>query len=221
MSRLHFAKFDIERMRMLYLGMKKQYYTYLEDNPYHYIQSEHSSILHVKECHYAKQIKKSGMVRIEGQALFEGYAICKHCSKDFSAIQFYPEPAICSDEFVNIAQSEFDENYINRLCQRYGLTCQISNGLIFIKSPIASWRIYHDYESVVEVFHQNMRTQKSSKARQRRPTNEGFHKQNIKEKRLEAVVKYIYYHDRNFFSGKRSRKSRMEQIFEQLENVRK
>lgn len=220
MNRLHFSKYDVERMRLLFLEIRRQYNTYLKGTTRKYYRSSGSDIIHVKSCHFARRISMDKKILVEGKELFDGYSICKCCRKKFPSIQFKANKKKASI-LIKEPGDEFDDEYIFYLCQRYGLHCQISDGVIFVKSSIATWRIYHNYENVTEVFHQNISVVNRANAKKKKPLNVGFHKQEIKEKRLDAVLRYIYFHDKNYFGGKRSRKNKVEQLLEELEQRRK
>lgn len=184
MNRLHYSKYDVERMRLLYLEIRKQYFNYLKGTPRKYYRSSSSNIIHVKSCHFIKRMVPEKRVLVEGRELLEGYSVCKCCRKNFPNIHFKAHKR-SKQEFVDAKQCDFSDEYVYKSCRRYGLSCHISDGVIFVKSSIAAWRIYHNYEKVTE------------------------------------VLRYIYYHDKNYFSGKRVQKSNVEQLLEELERKRK
>lgn len=220
MDRFNYSKYDVERMRLLFLEIRKQYFNYLKGTTRKYYRSSSSNIIHVKSCHFMKRMLPEKRVLVEGRELLEGYSVCKCCRKKFPSIHFKANKT-SKPKVVDERQFEFDDEYVYEACHGYGLSCQVSNEVIFVKSSIAAWRIYHNYEKVTEVFHQNMNLTNRDNTKKRRSLNTGFHKQSLKEKNLEAVLRYIYYHDKNYFSGKRAQKSKVEQLFEKLEMRKK
>lgn len=110
----------------------------------------------------------------------------------------------------------WNDEYIKDLCDNFGLTCQISNGIIFIKTNIATWRIYHNGEKVLEVFHENYRIRRDQFYKKKK-CNEGYHRQEIKDKTLQGVLSYIKSHDKYLYSPKKVKKSRVERLFEKIE----
>ena len=220
MDRLHYSKYDVERMRLLFLEIRNQYFSYLKGTTRKYYRSSGSEIIHVKSCHFVKRMSSEKRVLVEGRELLDGYSVCKCCRKKFPSIQFKANK-MNKPSVVKEFRYEFDDENVYDLCHRYGLSCQISDGVIFVKSSIATWRIYHNYEKITEVFHQNISVVNRANAKKKKPLNVGFHKQEIKEKRLDAVLRYIHFHDKNYFSGKRAQKSKVEQLLEELEQKRK
>ena len=220
MDRLHYSKYDVERMRLLFLEIRNQYFSYLKGTTRKYYRSSSSATIHVKSCHFIQRMLSENRVLVEGRELLDGYSVCKCCRKKFPSIQFKANKKNVQN-LMKEPVDEFDDEYIFYLCQRYGLHCQISDGVIFVKSAIATWRIYHNYQNVTEVFHQNISVVNRANAKKKKPLNVGFHKQEIKEKRLDAVLRYIHYHDKNYFGGKRSQKNKVEQLLEELEQKRK
>ena len=88
-----------------------------------------------------------------------------------------------------------DEEKIDTLCEAYGFTCSISDGIIFLRTPFAYWRIYYSGNEVTEVYHENYRNYQGSIPKK---YEEGFHRQNVKKKTLNGVLKYIARHEKGF-----------------------
>lgn len=113
-----------------------------------------------------------------------------------------------------------EDEYIKNLCNLFGLSCQISNGVIFVKTNIATWRIYYNGKKVLKVYHENYRIRRDQ-FRKRMKCNEGYHKQEIKDKTLYGVLRYIQSHDKYLYSPKKIRKSRVEKLFDKIEHEKR
>lgn len=113
-----------------------------------------------------------------------------------------------------------EDEYIKNLCNLFGLSCQISNGVIFVKTNIATWRIYYNGKKVLKVYHENYRIRRDQ-FRKRMKCNEGYHKQEIKDKTLYGVLRYIQSHDKYLYSKKKIRKNRVEKLFDKIEHEKR
>ena len=71
MNRLHYSKYDVERMRLLYLEIRKQDFNYLKGTPRKYYRSSSTNIIHVKSCHFITRMVPEKRVLVEGRELLE------------------------------------------------------------------------------------------------------------------------------------------------------
>lgn len=117
-------------------------------------------------------------------------------------------------EYRNLPLTE--ENIL-RICNRYNMKCNFSDGIVFLTTNCGYWRIYLNGDKVDRVFHGNyeIRMQEHKK---KKKCNEGFHLQHISHTNFYDTLKYIYYHDKDLY-GKR-KKTRVEILLEQLEKER-
>lgn len=215
-KQLHWAKYDVGCLKKLFCSASYQCHKQrilVEDCSM--VKSSNSLVIHNVECHYVAYIKEKYQMKANIMDFFNGYALCKHCvsARRFPKLLFY-KTADWSSEI------QLHEEVIKKLCTQYHLKYQIGEGVIFIQTKVSSWRIYHNYEKVTEVYHENYRFKKSQKFINRK-CNDGFHKQDIKGESLFEVLQYIQQHDKFFFREKKSAKQRIDILFEKLEEERR
>lgn len=46
---------------------------------------------------------------------------------------------------------EFSEEKIAEICKKFEMKCNFSNRVIFIRTHISNWRIYHDEEKIINI----------------------------------------------------------------------
>lgn len=209
---LHHAKYNVECLEKLYIVIRRTYQKRCDLAGENYMKADNSYVIHHKKCHHASIIRETGRMNVKGADLFEGYHVCRHCKKHFLKIDLKN-----CDTKKPVLKDLWDDDYINGLCNHFGLTCQISNGVIFVKTNIATWRIYHNGKKVLEVYHENYRFRKDQFCKKKK-CNEGYHKQEINDETLFGVLRYIQSHDKHLYSTKKIRKSKVEQLFEKIEN---
>lgn len=109
------------------------------------------------------------------------------------------------------------EDNILRICNRYNMKCNFSDGIVFLTTNCGYWRIYLNGDKVDRVFHGNYEIRMQERKKKKK-CNEGFHLQHISHTNFYDTLKYIYYHDKDLY-GKR-KKTRVEILLEQLERER-
>lgn len=219
LAHLHFAKQDVQYLFALY---QKMYADYLELTREEIaVANEKAKIIHTSECRYAKHIKETARPGVK-TLIFRGYRACTCCGGDLDLRKIYWMPtlqeektkksgeAISEAELKNIPLTE---NNIKRICNRYGMKCNISEYIIFLTTNCGYWRLYFDGEKVNKVFHGNYEMRKNDRKKKKK-CNEGFHRQKISFTNFYEVVRYIYYHDRDLYS--KSRKSKVEILLEKI-----
>lgn len=110
---------------------------------------------------------------------------------------------------------------IELICGCFNLDFRFFVNGIIIKTPFSVWRVLinNDKNLVSGVYHQNYKSGslnsygKNSKMR-------GFHKQKTDSNNFFDVIQYIYYHDKDFMKL-RMKKTRIELLFDQIENDKK
>ena len=110
----------------------------------------------------------------------------------------------------------FSEEMIETICRKFGMKCQFSDGVIFVSTTIASWRLFHDGRVVTAIYHQNYRNNMNgahSKNRRTKFSHE-FHRQDKYIEDYYDALDYIYCHDKFFF--KRKHDTRMDKLFRQI-----
>lgn len=50
-----------------------------------------------------------------------------------------------------------DEGAFREYCEEHGIACQFSVGWVFLRTPVAFWKIKHDRTEVLKVLHQSLR----------------------------------------------------------------
>ena len=112
-------------------------------------------------------------------------------------------------------EESFEEN-VSRICDRYHMTCKFVDGMFAVGTGIGKWGVFHDGKNVISVYHENYRGNYGQRKKKKKKYNEEFHKQNVDTADMEEVLEYIYYHDKNFFSGKKFN-SKLEYLLDKVE----
>lgn len=94
----------------------------------------------------------------------------------------------------------YTEDQLIKLANDNGLKIDFGAGIIYIKTNVSRWRLFHNYERVKEVWHENYRTGIEQYST-RRKFNNDYHKQKIKGT-YEEVLAYIASHDRKMCDRK-------------------
>lgn len=89
------------------------------------------------------------------------------------------------------------ETDIAKLCNRYQIAYRFAQNYIDLHTHVAAWRIQHVEGEVKSVYHENYSSGPMQHGGDK--FNSGFHRQKIKTKKIDRVIKYIYYHDRDFW----------------------
>lgn len=93
----------------------------------------------------------------------------------------------------------YTESGLAEIASKEGLTIEFAQGVIFIRTVASTWRLFHDYEKVTKVWHENYRT-RMQQYTTRRKTNDGYHVQKIKGS-FPDIFSYIARHDKKMLSG--------------------
>lgn len=101
----------------------------------------------------------------------------------------------------------FFEDSFTRYCNNYGLQCSFSDGIVFVKTNLSEWRIYHDERIVKKLYHSSFFTggRLLSQKAGRLKYGEGFHRQRIPDyvgDDIYDVLRYIARHERNKTAAK-------------------
>lgn len=99
----------------------------------------------------------------------------------------------CTYKIGRYVQNQFSEKNIERLCNVYQMKYHIAEGIIFVSTETGNWRIIHNDDRVISVFHQSLRLPLNHRRKGR--FEYGYHKQDINYTELEDVLKYIRVHD--------------------------
>ncbi|MDD3137743.1 MAG: exonuclease domain-containing protein [Lachnospiraceae bacterium] len=211
---LHCSKHDVFYLKELFCTTKFLYEHqcqgyYWNKKP---VRLKSSDVIHSSECHYIQE--KSSLQATGYEDIFNGYKLCKHCVNTKRHVVM-PKKL----DVQKIYESyKFSEEKIAKLFEKYEMECNFSNKVIFIRTHISSWRIYHDEEKIINIYHENYR--KNEKIRKRIRFNDGYHIQNIKCRNLNDAINYIQKHDENFFTKKNNNQNRIDLLFDMLEKER-
>jgi len=116
-------------------------------------------------------------------------------------------------------EEQFDDEIIRGMCEHFRLDCSITEGLVFVRSPYSTWRIFHNYKEIEVVYHENY--QKLRRVDYlRRKINEGYHEQDIHATTMYGVLDYIYKHEKGFMKSKNKEQLRLERLFEKVKEER-
>lgn len=167
-------------------------------------------ILHNEQCRYLNKISENRQIQADRMLIFSGYRPCKCCKGDswakFGWKQEFPDTKPESEKKREYGaykgrKKQLTEKTIAGICEKFGMSYNISQGVVFIRSPVFSWRIYHDGCHVTRVLHENYRGSSTLKSKGGKG-NEGFHIQKMYTREFYETVKYIYYHDRSYLKRK-------------------
>ncbi|KXL52272.1 exonuclease [Anaerotignum neopropionicum] len=210
---LHCSKYDAYYLKELFCTMKFLYKHQCQgDWKNKPVGLKNSDIIHSLKCHYI--VGKNSIQASGYEDIFCGYKLCKHCVNTRKHIVM-PKKF----DVQKIYESyKFSEEKIAKLCEKFEMECNFSNKVIFIRTNISNWRIYHDEEKIINIFHENYR--KSEKVRKKIKFNDGYHVQNIKCRNLYDAINYIHKHDENFFTKKKYNQNRIDLLFDMLEQER-
>lgn len=211
---LHIAKHDVAYLKELFCSVKLQYKKWCDEkDTRHVYKNEFSDVLHGPGCHC---IRGRNVSECSVMEIFQGKKLCRHCYKRGYFILLPKD--LWSEPF------EADlclEKRVSEICNRYHMRYHFAIGMFSVKTAVATWRVYHDEKEVVSVFHENYRKNKGDKIKRKLKYNEGFHKQDVKFSDVSELLRYIYHHDKNFFTEKKYKK-RMNYLLDKVEKeVRK
>lgn len=242
---LHCSKHDVSYLVQLFSHLEQKY---LQTNTANLVFSRSSGIIHQEGCYYASRIADSNLREATPSQLFQQHALCKYCQRSYAfpkiEIKSYKKLKEKEKKAKNSAanaakkngkkskntsskyafvlppeEEQFYDDVVQMLCDHYELECSISEGLIFIRTAASHWRIYHDYEKVKRVMHENYHKGYNVNY-QFRKASEGYHEQVLDKSSLAAVLRYIASHDKSFLKGKTFKKTRLDYLFDQIEKQR-
>ena len=143
---------------------------------FYYSTKTKKRVLHLKNCHHIKAIKKENVATVssvvEAQKKGIGTTVCKCCSalrKDYSRNL---------NEILNFAYSN-------------GMCCHMDEGLMRIESSFAKWIIIPQSNGYsYELHHQNTRKSNHDNSLA------GYHYQHIGGRTVRDILEYIAEHDK-------------------------
>lgn len=190
-EKLHQSEYDVKYLMELYLTLREKKRSEIGEK-------------NLSLCSRKELKKVLSLAQLEGISSIQGYLQeCRHRAKK---------------EKQKISQERriIDDDYIEEICKLHKLEYEIKEGMVWVKTNVAGWRIYHNRVDVTSLYHQNSGIRKKSDL----PINDynyGYHNQKIKEKNFNAVVKYIVKHDRNV----RKRRKRKKEVGVRIPFIRK
>ena len=214
---LHYAKHDVKYLHELYRQLFTQCAVSSEKE--NGVVNTRTKMIHSPDCRYVKG-KDCEAVTNAKQLLLCGYIPCKVCrsKQKWRGLQWNIVSKRIRKNQVseNMRMLPLTDNNIHLICKQFGIKCRIALNVIFLQTSVGYWRIYITDNKVDRVFHANYKYRMDSFKRKKK-CNEGFHQQMISKNNLYDVVRYIYYHDKNFFNNK---KDRVDILFERIEKER-
>ena len=224
-KRLHYAKYDAQYLCQLYKKLYEKYADRTREQKC--ILNQNTGILHTAGCKYIKK-NHTNFTEAEKILIFHGYRPCLYCRgkggwKVFRWKTSARRKTAEQQKKSRMPENKMDfrtlsltEKNIYLICRQFHLNCHISDGVVFIRAPFSAWRIYLDHQKVSKVYHENYRGKRTGAGRQNK-WSEGFHKQTMNSRNFYDVVRYIYYHEKNFME----KTNRAKQIDELLDGIRK
>lgn len=210
---LHCSKYDVTYLKRLFYSIIFQYKQQCKvDSKNKAGRLSNSNIIHNLKCHYI--VGKSSFHHSSYVDIFSGYKLCKYCIGTEKHVLLPKELFFDRLDEIN----NFSEERINAFCKRFDMKCNFSDGLIFVRTHMATWRIYHDGEKVLNIYHENYR--KVEQTKKKKKSNEGYHIQNVKCDNLYDVLNYIHRHDKNFLCEKKIKRNRIDMLLGMLEKER-
>lgn len=221
---LHYAKHDAEYLYQLYQYLYQKYSEITENEKC--IPNYNTNKLHLTGCRYIRN-KEMNTPTVNKNLIFQGFIPCLHCGteanwrrlkwKSQKKVTKHNSPAVKINYSERLRNLPLCEKNIIRICKQFSLQCSISVNVVFVKTHFGVWRIYYQDNYVTDVYHENYKMKKSEFLKKRK-ANEGFHKQNVESDNFYDVIRYIYYHDKDFMK-RHEKKNKIELLFEQLEKT--
>ena len=166
--------------------------------------------LHHEQCRCLGQTDPANVIRGDRMLIFRAYKPCK-CCRGLSA---WGKLKWTAERLYTVSEKKGDrqpgnmeriyqgkrltDRRISGICEKFGMKYTISQGVVFIRTQVFSWRVYHDGQNVTEVLHENYRG--GAIPGRGGKCNEGFHRQRIYSRDFYQVIRYIYRHDRNYLN---------------------
>ena len=214
---LHYSKHDASYLYQLYVKCYRQY-SKLTQSEYCDTNAQ-TGKMHIARCRYTWKFRPDVMLFKAKNSIFKGYTACKICARQGGWKQFEWDIPVYSHhaKVVDLKKLRPTEANIEMLCKHFHMTYSICNGMVFISTGFTRWIIYLQDGSVVKLLHENYKPSKSEYSKkQKKKCMEGYHKQKLPSQNLYEVLRYINFHDSSLVK-RMTKKSRLEQLFEQVE----
>lgn len=221
---LHYAKQDVKYLYELFKYLYLEYTNITEQETA--VVNEQSKIIHAPDCRHAGREASEELLNAKS-LIFSGYRPCMCCKARGEwkrlAWDVKIEPNHTggtnqkSREQINMKALPLTDENIIRICERFGLTCNIVANVVSLRTSIGTWRICLSGDKVSKVYHGNYRSRRSELYERKCKYNKGYHVQDVNTNNFYEVVKYIFCHDKNQYNKHRFKKSRMEYLFEKIE----
>lgn len=212
---LHFAKHNVDCLKKLYCSVKFQYkYQCKVEQINEVVMLNNSIVIHSSKCHYVSEdnvIKKAKETDV-----FYGYPMCKHC---INAGNYTTMPENLVFEKLDDME-EYSEEKVAKICERFNMDYKFSDSVLFVRTKMSSWRIYHDGIKITNIYHENYRKSKSEIGKRKKKCNEGFHRQDIKCNNFYEALSYIHSHDKYFLNANQNKQGRIDMLFAMVEKER-
>lgn len=216
---LNYSKHDANYLYQLFKETYQQYSSMTSDD--YRITNVKTKRMHASECPYARKMKIDHATIRPQSAIFIGFKMCQACASKLTWNQLkWDEKVILSKEEKEIAylrQLPLTEEKMEKICKQFGVTYNISNDVVFIKTEFSSWIVYLRDGKVHKLYHENYRQSASDFFKmQKKKLTEGYHQQKLLSDHFYDVVQYIKYHDKGTVK-RMVKKSRIERLFEKIE----
>lgn len=212
---LHNAKKDAAYLRNLFYKIKYVYIKKCKRNNSQLVSLKKSVVVHTHTCRYVIKKERQQLEYHLLSCLFDGYRLCKSCGHMVRVIR------LKRNTQTTIQENHFSENTVRNICKNYEMKCEFCDGIVFIQTPISSWRIYHEQGKIKEIFHKNLRIASIKISRKsNHNVNEGFHIQKLDFDNIYDVLPYIFQHDKRYARNVPHKKNRIEELIEQVAQER-
>ena len=222
----NYLNYSIHDANYLYQLFKETYqqYSSMTSDDYR-ITNVKTKRMHASECHYARKMKIDHATIRPQSAIFIGFKMCQACASKLTWNQLkWDEKVILSKKEKEIAylrQLPLTEEKMEKICKQFGVTYNISNDVVFIKTEFSSWIVYLRDGKVHKLYHENYRQSASAFFKmQKKKLTEGYHQQKLLSDHFYDVVQYIKYHDKGTVK-RMEKKSRIERLFEKIEREKR
>lgn len=189
------SKYKARYMADLYFAARKIYSVFLKKEGYYLKKAKERNVIHNLSCSIGNRIPVQYIREANASDLFDGLECCNCCKGKM--------PLLPDKEHVRYPlKNQFTEEQIQEICDELNMKVSVIDGLVFVETSHSNWRIFHDYNKVTDVYHQNLRFGEEKHDVKYNDFNEGFHRQNMRKNKMYDVLYYIHTHDRDFLKGK-------------------
>ncbi len=141
---------------------------------FYYSKKSRRKIIHVDKCSHLRKTPKEfiGTFKTADEAFRNGYRFCKHC---------------------NVLKKKYrsEKKQIMNFCKLNGLTVNLENECIAVKSADSQWKIIPHSQTLVQLYHKNTYIKKNDS----KSLICGYHNQNTFRSDICAMLAYITDHD--------------------------